>query len=63
MKHFITISAPSGSGKTTLCRAIQKEIPDINWSVSYTTRDRRDIEKDGIPTDENNFDALSIISR
>ena len=63
MKHFITISAPSGSGKTTLCRAIQNEIPDINWSVSYTTRDRRDIEKDGIDYNfisAKDFDSLIV---
>ena len=38
MKNLILISAPSGSGKTTLCKAIQAEIPQINWSISYTTR-------------------------
>ena len=48
MKNFITISAPSGTGKTTLCKAIQKKNVDINWSISYTTRERREIEKNGI---------------
>lgn len=48
MKNFITISAPSGTGKTTLCKAIQKKNIDINWSISYTTREKREIERNGI---------------
>ena len=48
MKNFITISAPSGSGKTTLCKAIQRMKPEIKWSTSYTTRTKRNIEKDGV---------------
>ena len=48
MVNFITISAPSGSGKTTLCRALQVVEPDIQWSISYTTREKRDIEEDGV---------------
>ena len=48
MKNIITISAPSGTGKTTLCKAVQDEIPDIKWSVSFTTREKRMTEKDGV---------------
>ena len=48
MKNLIIISAPSGSGKTTLCRAIQAEICQLKWSVSYTTRKKRKMEKNGI---------------
>ena len=48
MVNFITISAPSGSGKTTLCKALQVVEPDIQWSISYTTREKRDIEEDGL---------------
>ena len=48
MKNFITISAPSGSGKTTLCKALQEVQPEIEWSISYTTREKRDIEEDGV---------------
>ena len=48
MINFITISAPSGSGKTTLCKALQVVEPDIKWSISYTTREKRDIEEDGV---------------
>ena len=48
MKNIIIISAPSGTGKTTLCKAVQQQIPDIQWSVSFTTRKKRTIEIDGI---------------
>ncbi len=48
MKKIIIISAPSGAGKTTLCKSIQSVEKDIKWSVSYTTRKKRAIEKDGI---------------
>lgn len=48
MINFVTISAPSGSGKTTLCKALQDANPSIQWSISYTTRERRDIEEDGV---------------
>ncbi|MFL3008958.1 MAG: guanylate kinase [Candidatus Neomarinimicrobiota bacterium] len=48
MKNLIIISAPSGTGKTTLCRSIQAEISRVKWSVSYTTRKIRKMEKNGI---------------
>ena len=48
MINFFTISTPSGSGKTTLCKAIQIARPEMKWSVSYTTRRKRIIEKNGI---------------
>ena len=44
MRNIITISAPSGSGKTTLCKALQSAHPDIEWSVSCTTREPRQNE-------------------
>ena len=48
MKNLIIISAPSGAGKTTLCRSIQAEVSQIQWSVSFTTRKIRKMEKNGI---------------
>ena len=48
MINFITISAPSGSGKTTLCKALQLVEPEIEWSISYTTRKKRSIEENGV---------------
>jgi len=47
MKNLIIISAPSGTGKTTLCKSIRKIYPEINWSISYTTRFKRANEFDG----------------
>ncbi len=47
-KNIITISAPSGSGKTTLCKALRKVREDILWSVSYTTREPRKNENNGL---------------
>jgi guanylate kinase len=35
------VSAPSGSGKTTLCRKLMLSLPDLKFSVSYTTRKPR----------------------
>jgi len=42
------ISAPSGTGKTTIVRRILKEFPDIIFSVSATTRKKRENEKEGV---------------
>lgn len=42
------VSAPSGAGKTTLCRALVSSLPDLEFSVSYTTRDRRPGETEGM---------------
>ena len=47
MKNLIVISAPSGAGKSTLCRALQDKYPEIQFSVSSTTRPKRSYEKDG----------------
>ena len=48
MKNLIAISAPSGTGKSTLCEEIRIKIPEIKFSISCTTRPRRDYEIDGI---------------
>ena len=45
--HLFILSAPSGGGKTTLRRAVRDRIPDIRYSVSYTTRKPRTGEKAG----------------
>jgi guanylate kinase len=47
MKNLIIVSAPSGTGKTTLCKSIRKIYPEINWSISYTTRFKRANEFNG----------------
>jgi guanylate kinase len=45
---IIAISAPSGSGKTTIVRRILKDIPELDFSVSATTRKKRKDEKEGV---------------
>ena len=45
---FIVVSAPSGTGKTSICREFMKLCPDIQFSVSSTTRLPRLGEKEGI---------------
>ncbi|MBL8734784.1 MAG: guanylate kinase, partial [Planctomycetes bacterium] len=44
---LVVISGPSGAGKTSVCRAL-KQHPDVEFSVSATTRIRRDGERDGV---------------
>src|SRR5215472_17561083 len=41
------ISAPSGSGKTTLVDALRQYVANLDFSVSYTTRQPRGSEQDG----------------
>jgi len=41
------ISAPSGSGKSTLVDRLLATVPRLQFSVSYTTRAPRGVEKDG----------------
>ena len=44
---LIIISAPSGAGKTTICRRLLKDNPKWTFSISATTRKKRDNEVDG----------------
>ncbi len=44
---LIVLSAPSGSGKTTIAREIMRRNPSLGFSVSATTRVKRDSEIDG----------------
>lgn len=45
--NLIIISSPSGGGKGTLIKEILTSVPDIGYSVSYTTRERRKDEENG----------------
>ena len=47
MTAVFIISAPSGSGKSTLVNNVRKLIPDLEFSVSYTTRAPRGREQNG----------------
>ena len=41
------ISAPSGSGKSTLVNELMKLVPNLEFSISYTTRAPRGSEQNG----------------
>ncbi len=45
---LLVLSAPSGAGKTTLARRLEAEFPKARFSISYTTREPRGQEKDGV---------------
>jgi len=45
---LVVFSAASGAGKTTIVKEILKEFPQIIFSISATTRPRRENERDGI---------------
>jgi len=47
MSAVYIISAPSGSGKTTLVTELRKIVPDLEFSISYTTRKPRGSETNG----------------
>ena len=44
---MLVVSAPSGTGKTTLCRKLLSLLPNLHFSISYTTRPPRVREVDG----------------
>ncbi len=44
---LIVVSAPSGTGKTTICKKILEIVPNLRFSVSYTTRPPRQGERNG----------------
>lgn len=44
---LIVISGPSGCGKTTLVKRVIAEVHDLAFSVSFTTRKKRDSEIEG----------------
>lgn len=46
--HLIVIVAPSGTGKSTLIKRIKKEFPELEESVSCTTRPKRPGEEEGV---------------
>lgn len=45
---LIVLSGPSGAGKGTICQEILRQLPDVNYSVSATTRPPRPGEVDGL---------------
>lgn len=43
----IIVSAPSGAGKTSIVRHLLEQVPELKFSISATTRPKRDYEIDG----------------
>ena len=46
--RVVVLSGPSGVGKSTIVRRLREQVPDLHFSVSATTRDRRPGEVDGV---------------
>lgn len=42
------VAAPSGGGKTSLVKRLVQNLPEIEVSISHTTRDKRPGETDGV---------------
>jgi guanylate kinase len=47
MTNVFIISAPSGSGKSTLVNKVRDRVPNLEFSISYTTRKPRGAELNG----------------
>lgn len=59
--NIFVISAPSGAGKTSLCKELIDFFPELSHSVSYTTRDVRAGEVNGVDyhfVDRSTFDQM-----
>ena len=59
--NLYVIAAPSGAGKTTLVRALTRRNPELRFSISYTTRNKRRSEAHGVDylfVDREEFEAL-----
>jgi guanylate kinase len=62
--NLFIVSAPSGSGKTTLLQHLLRTFKDLKFSVSYTTRQPRSGEQNGVDyffTDRATF--LGMVDR
>lgn len=44
---LIVVSSPSGGGKGTLIRRLLATVPNLRYSISYSTREPREGEQDG----------------
>jgi guanylate kinase len=58
---LIVVSAPSGAGKSSLAERVLKRLEDLRFSVSYTTREPRGAEQNGVDyhfVSEDQFRAM-----
>ncbi len=59
--NLIVVSAPSGAGKTSLAERVLKRVPNLRFSISYTTRQPRGSEQHGVDyhfVSEEEFQAM-----
>ena len=59
--NLMVVSGPSGSGKSTLIKMLLKKHPELLFSVSHTTRAKRDGEIDGkdyVFISKNDFEKM-----
>jgi guanylate kinase len=59
--NVFVVSAPSGAGKSTLVQRLVQSVPDLVFSISFTTRKPRPGEVDGrdyFYIDDARFDAM-----
>ncbi len=59
--NVFVVSAPSGAGKSTLVQRLVRSIPDLSFSISFTTRKPRPGEVEGRDyffIDDERFDAM-----
>ena len=52
---IVIVSAPSGAGKSTLCSNLVNKMPNLKYSISYTTRPPRKGEKNKV-----NYNFVSV---
>jgi guanylate kinase len=45
---LIVVSAPSGAGKSSLAERVLKRVENLKFSISYTTREPRGTEQNGV---------------
>ena len=58
---LFVISAPSGTGKTTLIKRLLSSLDNVTFSISCTTRPKREGEKEGVDyyfVDEETFRSM-----
>ena len=59
--NVFVVSAPSGAGKSTLVQRLVRSVPELSFSISFTTRKPRPGEVDGRDyffIDDARFDAM-----
>ena len=59
--NVFVLSAPSGTGKSTLAKRLVQDVPDLDFSISFTTRAPRAGEVDGKDyffVDDATFDTM-----